>query len=87
MLLKLTSKKYTLKNTQNQQQPAKYVQAIVHHANRIDIEAIYNQLTFAYKGIAVELWVFVNPPTLASTILDFIQMLEVKKLAWFALYT
>ena len=87
VLVKLTNKKYTLKDAQNQQQLAEYVQAIVCHGKRADIKAIYNQLTFAYKDIAVELRVFVNPPTLASTILDFIQTLEVKKPTWFTLYT
>ena len=86
-LMKLTNEKYTLKDAQNQQQLAKYVQAIVHHAKGADIEAVYNQLIFAYESIAVELQVFVNSSTLTSTILDFIQMLEVKKLAWFALHT
>lgn len=87
VLLKLTNKKYTLKNARNQWQPVKYVQAIVHHAKEADIEAVYNQLTFAYKSIAVELWVFVNPPILGRIILEFIQTLEVKKPAWFALHT
>lgn len=86
-LVKLINEKYTLKNAQNQQQPVEYVQIIVCHAKKTDIKAIYNQLTFAYKSIAMELWVFVNPSTLASTILNFIQMLEVKKPAWFALHT
>ena len=85
--MKLTNKKYTLKDAQNQRQPAKYVQTIMHHVKRADIEAIYNQLTFVYESIAMELWVFVNPLALASTILNFIQTLEVKKPTWFALHT
>lgn len=79
IFVKLISKKYTLKDAWNQQQLIEYIQAIVRQAKETDIKDIYNQLTFAYEGIAMELWVFVNLPTLASTILDFIQMLEVKK--------
>lgn len=85
--MKLINKKYTLKDAQNQQQLAEYVQAIVCHGKEADIKAIYNQLTFAYKDIAIELRVFVNLPTLTSTILDFIQTLEVKKPTWFTLHT
>ena len=59
----------------------------MHHAKGADIEAVYNQLTFAYKSIAIKLQVFVNPPTLGRIILEFIQTLEVKKPAWFTLHT
>lgn len=78
VLVKLMSKKYSLKDAQNQQQLAKYVEAIVRHAKRTDIKAVYNQLTFAYKSIAMEFWIYVNLPILVITILDFIQTLEVK---------
>lgn len=54
VLVKLMNKKYTLKDAQNQQQPAKYVEAIVRHVKGTDIKAVYNQLTFAYKSIAME---------------------------------
>lgn len=49
VLLKLTNKKYTVKNTQNRQEPTKYIQAMIRYAKGASIEQVYNQLIFAHK--------------------------------------
>lgn len=54
-LVKLINKKYTVKNMYNQQKPAKYVQVVARHTKDANIDAMYNQLTFAYKNIITEL--------------------------------
>lgn len=56
------------------------------YAKKTNINAIYNQLVFAYKYIAAELRVFIDPSTIYITILAFIQLFKVKKAAWFAFH-
>lgn len=85
-LARLTNKKYTVKNARNQQELAEYIQAVVRHTKDTNIDAVYNQLTFAYENIAAEFQVFVNSPIVYSTIFLFIHSLEVKKAVQFALH-
>lgn len=80
-LTKLTSEKYTSKDARNRRKPASYVQTIVRHAKATNINKTLNQLTFAHKGIAPELKVFVNPPNKSTSISSFIKTLELKKSA------
>lgn len=55
IFVRLTSKKYTVKNVRNQQKSAKYLQAITRHAKGANINAVYNQLIFAYENITAKL--------------------------------
>ena len=86
-LSNLTAERYTLADARARREPASYVQAVVRHAKSADIDGVQNQLTFAYQGIVPELRVFVDPPNAATTIASFIQMLDMKKVAWFELHT
>lgn len=55
VLAKLINKRYTIKNVRNQQKLVEYIQAIICHTKEANIDAIYNQLTFAYKNIITKL--------------------------------
>lgn len=55
ILARLISKKYTMKDTRNQQELAEYIKAMIYYAKNVNIDTIYNQLTFAYENIAAEL--------------------------------
>lgn len=80
-LAKLTSEKYTIRDTRNRRQPPEYVQAIIRHAKGAGIACTYNQLVFAHQGIATELRVSIDPPTRTTLVADFIQTLIIKKQA------
>ena len=85
-LSNLTAEIYTLADARARREPASHVQAVVRHVKLADIESIQIQLTFAYQGIVPELRVFVDSPNSATTIASFIQMLDIKKVAWFKLH-
>lgn len=56
-----------------------YVCDIMQHDIRCNIFDIANQLSFAYKGLALELWVFVLPLTKSTRAVDVIRTLEEKQ--------
>lgn len=76
---KLTSKKYTIKDAQNQRESAKYIHTIAQYTKRTDMKIIYDQLTFAYENINSKLCVFVEAPGRNITIAEFIKLLDLKK--------
>lgn len=49
------------------------------HGIGCNIIDVANQLSFAYRGIAPELRVFVSPPTESTKAADFIRTLEEKQ--------
>ena len=54
-LMKLTSEKYTVKNTWNKQKLAEYIQTMAQYIKKANIDIIYNQLILVYKYIALKL--------------------------------
>ncbi len=78
----LTDKTYSLNDAHAQQPPAQYVRAIMRHGIGCNIVNITNQLSFAYRGLASELRVFVSPPTKSTKATDFIYTLEEKQEVW-----
>ena len=52
------------------------------HGIGSNIVNIANQLSFAYRGLAPELRVFVSPPTKSTKPADFIRALEEKQEVW-----
>ncbi len=57
------------------------------HGIGCNIVDVANQLSFAYRGIAPELRVFVSPPTNLTKAADFIRMLEEKQEVWHEMMT
>lgn len=86
-LSKLIDEKYTVLDARNRREPAEYVQAIARYAKRVDMETVYDQLKFAYKGITTDLLVCVEAPENDTTIAKFIEALDLKKKAWFDLHS
>lgn len=82
----LTSERYTLNDARNQREPAAYIQAVLRHAKNANIDSVENQLSFAYRGIAVELRAMVDAPTQRTTVADFIDRLDLKKDVWFDIH-
>lgn len=74
----LTNKTYFLNNTRTRQPPTQYVRTIIRHGIGCNIVDIANQLSFAYRGLALELRVFVTPPTKTKKASDFICALKEK---------
>ncbi len=79
----LTSESYPLYDAQQCRLPAQYVQAIIRHRIDCNIVDAANQLSFAYRGLAPELRLFISPPTNTTKVSDFIQALEEKQQAWY----
>lgn len=50
-----TDETYSLNNAQHCQPPAQYVRAIMRHGIGCNINDVSNQLSFAYRGLALEL--------------------------------
>lgn len=82
-----TNETYFLDDAQARQPLAKYVCAIIQHSIRCNIIHVANQLSFAYQGIAQELWVFVLQPTDLIKADNFICMLEEKQEIWHEMMT
>lgn len=78
---KLTNEKYTIKNAQSHWELAMYVQAIVYHAKGASINQVYNQLIFAHEHIEPKFRFMVDLLTKATLVAQYIQTLEIKKLA------
>ena len=83
----LTDETYSLDDAQARRPPAQYVRAIMRHGIGCNIVDIANQLSFAYRGLAPELRVFVSPPTESTKAADFIRTLEKKQEVWHEMMT
>lgn len=83
----LTNETYSFDDAQSWQPPTQYVYAIIRHGIGCNIVNIANQLSFAYRGIAPELRVFVSPPTDLTKAADFIRTLEEKQEVWHEMMT
>lgn len=57
------------------------------HGIGYNIVDVASQLSFAYRGIAPELQVFVLPPTKSAKAADFIRALEEKQEVWHKMMT
>ncbi len=78
-----THETYFLDNARAWQPPAKYVCAIMRHNIGCNIIDIANQLSFAHRGLAPKLRVFVLPLTESTKAADFICALEEKQEVWY----
>lgn len=74
-----TDETYFLNEVQGRWLPAQYVCAIMQYGIGRNIVNIANQLSFAYWGQALELWVFVLPLTKSTKVADLICMLKEKQ--------
>ncbi len=83
----ITDETYSLNDVRARRPPAQYVCAIMQHRIGYNIVNIANQLFFAYRGLASELWVFVSPPTESMKAIDFIRTLEEKQEVWHEMMT
>ncbi len=83
----LTNKTYSLDDTRIQQPSAQYVHAIMQNGIGCNIIDVANQLSFAYRGLALELRVFVTPPTESIKASDFIYVLKKKQKVWHEMIT
>ena len=83
----LTNETYSLDNARAWQPSAQYVCSIMQHDIRCNIVNVANQLSFAYRGLAPELRVFVMPPTKSTKVSDFIRALEKKQEVWHEMMT
>lgn len=79
----LTDEIYSLDDARTRRSPAQYVRAIMRHGIGCNIVDVSNQLSFAYRGIAPELRVFVSPPTEVTKASNFICALEEKQEVWY----
>lgn len=57
------------------------------HGIGCNIVNVANQLSFAYCGIALELRIFVLPPTKSTKAVDFIRALQKKQEVWHEMMT
>ena len=78
----LTDETYSLEDARARRPPAQYVRAIMWHGIGCNIVDVANQLSFAYRGIAPELRIFVSPPTESTRAAEFIRALEEKQKVW-----
>ena len=83
----LTDETYSLDDARARRPPAQYVRAIMRHGIGCNIVDVANQLSFAYRGLAPELRVFVSPPTESTKAADFIRTLEEKQEVWHEMMT
>ena len=83
----LTDETYIFNDAWAQRPPAPYVRAIIRYNIGCNIVDIVNQLSFAYRGLAPELRVFVSPPTELTKAADFIYVLEEKQEVWHEIMT
>ena len=74
----LTDETYSLDDACAQQPPAQYVCAIMRYGIGCNIVDVANQLSFAYRGLAPELRVFVSPSTESTKAANFIRAFEEK---------
>lgn len=82
-----TYKTYSLNDAQARQSPAQYVRTIIQYNIRYNIIDVANQLSFAYRGLALKLQVFVSPSTESTKAADFIYALEEKQEIWYEMMT
>lgn len=82
-----TYKTYSLDDAQAWRPLIQYVRAIIQYNIRYNIIDVANQLSFAYRGLAPELQVFISPPTKSTKAADFIYALEEKYEIWHKMIT
>lgn len=82
----LLKEKYRVSDARNHREPAEYMLNIMSHSKDADFHDVFNQLTFAYKGIDVELKQTLKAPTSDTTVEQFMDQLEERKSVWWELY-
>ena len=85
-LSKFTTERFTLSNVRNHRQPSHYIQSIIRYAKGANMDSIYNQLTFAYNDLDLDLRRDIQRSTESTTILSFTLALEAKKKVWQDIY-
>lgn len=83
----LTNKTYSLNNAQARQPSVQYVHTIIQHNIGYNIVNNANQLSFAYRGLASKLKVFISLPTKLTKVANFICTLWEKQKVWHKLIT
>ena len=83
----VTNETYSHDDVCARQSPAQYVYAIMRHGIGCNIVDIANQLSFAYRGLAPELRVFISPTTESTKTADFICTFEEKQEIWHEMMT
>ena len=83
----LTDETYSVDDAPTRHPHAQYVRAIMRHGIGCNIIDVVNQLSFAYRGLAPELRVFVSPPTKSTIAANFIRILEEKQKVWHKMMT
>ncbi len=83
----LTDETYSINDACTRRPPAQYICTIMRHGIGCNIVNVANQLSFAYRGLAPELQVFVLPFTKLTKAADFICTLEKKPEVWHEIMT
>ena len=83
----LTDETYFFNDVWARQPSAQYVRAIMEHGIGCNFVNVANQLSFAYRGLALELQVFISPPTKSTKAPDFICTFEEKQKVWHKMIT
>ena len=83
----LTDETYPLNDAQARRPPPQYVCAIMQHRIGYNIVNVANQLSFAYRGLAPKLQVFISPPTESTKAADFVCALEKQQKVWYEMMT
>ncbi len=83
----LTDETYSLEDACACHPLGQYVRAIMCHGIGYNIVDVANHLSFAYRGIAPKLRVFVSLPTESTRVADFIRALEEKQEVWHEMMT
>lgn len=83
----LSDETYSVDDARFRRPPTQYARAIMQHGIGCNIIDVANQLSFAYKGLAPELRVFVMPPTKSTKASDFIHTLKKKQKVWYKMMT
>ena len=86
-LQQLTTTKYTINDVRNRNEPAEYVQSMLRHAKAAGFDTTHNQLSWAYQNLAPALRLNIDPPNEYTFIEKFVRILELKKEAWFDMYS
>ena len=83
----MMDKTYLFKDAQAHRPSAQYGRAIMRYGISCNIVDLANNLSFAYRGIALKLRVFVLLPTKSTRVVNFIYILKKKQEAWHKIIT
>lgn len=78
----IVKEKYTLNDAMRHREPREYAMAIIRAAKVAKLGDVHNQLDIIWNGLDVEFQSDIDPPTIQTTLNQFLTSMDIRKQQW-----